>query len=226
LEIPVQQEDCVTVRRLREAINETQDRWETAATSLETCIASPRPVIFRRLDVQRQNAVRMAGRLKEVLESTCELAFEARAKIIGDIDQLTEQIEQGRVENRTAALEQKRRIEPLKQSLEARLDRVSGDVHPDLEQAVRGWLRAQIELETGLELAAQRFAYERNESQAWFEMHKQEMLRKIEQFRAMLNERCLSATRRGRPFGPEMNAAYDRICTSFGNLANSSSAHE
>ena len=214
------------VRRLREAINETQDRWETAAASLETCIASPRPVIFRRLEAQKEAAVRMAGRLKKVLENTDELALEVRAKIISEIDQLSEQIEQGVVEDRVTALEQKRKIEPVKQSIEERLDRVSDDVHPDLEQAERGWVRAQMELENGLELAAQRFAYERSENQARFESRKEEMLRRVEQFRVMLNEKCVSATKRGRPFGPEMNAAYDRICFSFRHLADPSSAHE
>lgn len=208
------------LRKVRDAINETPDRWESAAASMETCIRSPRAEITRRLEAQKQGVVGAVERLKQVVERANGLSADARKKVAAEIEQLKRQIHQGKADDRDSALDRKQRVEKVRQNLEKHLDRISDDVHPDFEDAVRGWVRAQMEFDTGHELAAQRFAYEQAEHRAQFEARKQEMLRNIEQFRTMLNEKRSSAAKQGRPFGSEMNAAYDRIRHSFLHLAD------
>ena len=109
-------------------------------------------------------------------------------------------------------------MEKSRRELEQRLDRIADDVHPDFERAVSNWVRAQMELETGLELVAQRIAYEQAGDRVRFEACRQEMLKRIDQFRAMLSEQRISAIRRGRPFGSEMSAAYQKLFTTFQHL--------
>ncbi|MFP3942841.1 MAG: hypothetical protein ACLFWF_03055 [Alphaproteobacteria bacterium] len=201
------------VRKLREAIDETADRWESAAASLETCIASPRPAIARRAQSLRQEAARTAGRLRQVLEEARELAPEARERVVTEIDQFRNYLNEGGA-GETESLRIKK-IKQSRQRLEKCLGCIAEDVHPDFEQAVSDWLRAQMELETGLDLMARRLACERAGNRAQLEARKPEILQRIEHFRNLLKERRVSAARRGRPFGPEMSAAYQKLCNTF-----------
>lgn len=203
------------VRKLREAINETADRWESAAASLETCVASSRAAFAGRIETLRRNAILMADRLGTVLAEARELSREARMRIVCQINQFKERLSESSFEDCKEFSACRQEIEIARRNLEERLERIADDVHPDFEQAVRNWVRAQMEFETGLELAAQPFVYEQAENRSQSEARRQEMLKNIEQFRSMLNEKRFSATRRGRPFGSEMNAAWLRICHSL-----------
>lgn len=207
------------VRKLREVINESAGRWESAAVSLEVCMGSSRQAIAQRVDALRLEATRAAERLGGMLAEAHELSLEARQRTVRDVDQLKEHIRLSRIENRAAALAWRQDIEGVRQRLEERLERIADDVHPEFEHRVSDWVRAQMELDTGLELLAQWFLYEQVEDRALFEARRREMLKRIENFRNMLQEKRYAATRRGRPFGSEMNAAYNRIRNSFAHLA-------
>lgn len=207
------------VRKLREAIDETADRWESAAASLETCVASSRAAFTGRIESLRRNALFMAERLGIVLEEARELSPEARARVVRQIDQFREYLSESGFGNYETALARRQGIEVARRKLEERLECIAEDVHPDFEQALRNWVRAQMELETGLELMGQPFVYKQTMDSERYEAHRREMLKSIEQFRNMLNEKRFSAPRRGRPFGSEMNAAWLRICRFFQRLS-------
>jgi len=208
------------VRKLREQINESPDRWESAATSLETYINSSQSAITKRLESQKQAVVRVADKLKQILEKVREMPPDTRKKVINEVDQLRDELGKGKVNDRQSAMSQKQKIEKVKQVLEKHLESIDENVHPDFEQTVRNYIRAQMELETGLELAAQRFAYEQAENRAEFESRKQEMLKNIEQFRNMLNERRAAGGKQGKPFASEMNAAFEQIRERFQHLGD------
>lgn len=208
------------VRKLREEINQTPDRWESAADSLEKQISETQAAIAKRLESQKQTAIQAVERLKQVLDRAREMPAETRQRVVEEIDQLRDQLSQGQIEGREAALTQKQKIDRAKQVLDERLESISEDVHPDFVQAVKDYVRVQLDLETELELAAQRFAYEQAEKRARFESRKQEMLKNIDQFRKMLNERRAAGAQQGRPFAQEMNAAFDQIRQTFQHLAD------
>ena len=207
-----------TVEEIRATINQTLDRWEAAALALEENVNATQAAVSERLQAQKDKAAETTEKLKQAVERAQHLPSEARDRIIGDLDHLKVQLALGKAEARDAVLAQKEKIGQAVQRVVSQIDQIEQQVDQKIEEATKEWVRAELELQQDLELAALRFENEQEESRAQFEAKKQEMIGKVTQFREELEQKRTDAVQKGSTFASDMTDAFEQTKTAFRNL--------
>lgn len=209
-----------TVKEIRASIDQTFDRWESAALALEENIEATVAAVSDRLQTQKEKAAVASEELKRAFERAQQLPPETRDKIVGDLDHLKVQLALGKVEAHDAVLAEKERIGQAVQRVETHIDQIEQKVHQEIKEATENWVRAEIELRQELDLAALRFENEKSERRAQFEAKKQEMIVNAKQFRESLEEKRTSALRKGSTFASDMTSSFEQIKTAFRQLGS------
>ncbi len=208
-----------TVKELRTSINQTLDRWEAAALALEENVNATLAAVSERVQAQKEKAAEASEKLEKVIERAQQLPSDAREKIVGDLGHLKVQLALGNVEAHDAVLAQKEKIGQAAQRVEDQIDQIEQQIDEEIKEAAEEWVRADLELQQELELAALRFENETAEKHAQFEAKKKEMLDNVKQFREAIEEKRTVALQKGSTFASDMTASFEQMRTAFRNLA-------
>ncbi len=208
-----------SVEEVRASINQTAVRWEAAALALEANVEATLAVVSERLQKQKEKTAEASEKLKQAFERAQQLPPEARDKIAGDLDHLKVQLALGKAEGRDAVLAQKEKIGQALQRAESQIDQVGQQVDQEIVETIKEWVRAALELQQELELAALRFENEQGERRAQFEAKKQEMVDNVKQFREELEQKRTAALQKGSTFASDMTASFEQMRAAFRNLA-------
>ena len=103
--------------------------------------------------------------------------------------------------------------------METQIDQFEQQVDQEVEEAINEWVRAELELQQELELAALRYENEQAERRAQFEAKKQEMLDNVKRFRDDLEVKRTAALERGSTFASDMATSFEQMRTAFRKLA-------
>ena len=207
-----------TIKELRTSINQTLDRWEAAALALEENVNATLAAVSERVQAQKEKAAEASEKLEKVIERAQQLPSDAREKIVGDLGHLKVQLALGKVEAHDAVLAQKEKIGQAAQRVEDQIDQIEQQIDEEIKEAAEEWVRADLELQQQLELAAMRFENETAEKHAQFEAKKKEMLDNVKQFREAIEEERTVALQKGSTFASDMTASFEQMRTAFRNL--------
>jgi len=207
-----------TVKEIRASIDQTLDRWEASALALEVNIEATLSAVSERLQTQKEKATETSEKLKQAIERAQEWPPEAREKIVGELDHFKVQLALGKAEARDAVLAQRANIGQAVQRVENQIDQIEHQVDQEIEEAIKEWVRAELELQQDFELAALRFENEGAERRTQFDAKKQEMLDNVKQFREELEEKHTAALQKGSTFASDTAASFEQMRTAFRKL--------
>jgi hypothetical protein len=208
------------VQKIRASVDQSLDRWEAAAQSVEDNIGASGAAMTDRVEQQKTIAGETAERLRQAVARSQQLPADAKQKITSDIDHLKVQLALGKADARDAVEEQKSKIAQAVRSVEANIDAVDRQIDRVTDEAIENWIRAEIALVQEYELAAMKWEHGKAELHDELEAKKQEIRDKVRQFRANLEAKRSQATDKGEVFAAEMSQAFDRIKNAFGNLVS------
>lgn len=209
-----------TVKEVRETIDQTLDRWEAAASSLEANAQATSDAVSERLQMFKDGASAASDKLQQAIAQAQQLPSEARDQLTKNIQDLQTQLHLGRAAAYDAVMDQKQKITDAVLRVESQMDKISGQMDDACDRTVADWVRAQQELEQQMELAEIRFLHEKEKKQAQFEDQRQALLDSVKQFRAMAEQQAASAQQKGSTFAKEMNASFEQVKTAFRKLSN------
>ena len=208
-----------TVKEMRTSVDQTLDRWEMAALALEENINATLTAVSERVQTQKEKAAEASENLEKAIERAQQLPSDARKKIVGELGELKVQLALGKAEAHDAVLAQNESIGEAVQRVENQIDQVGQQIDKKIREALEAWVRAEVELQQGLELAALRFDNEKAEKRAQFEANKQDILDKVKKFREAIEERRTAAAQKGSTFASDMTSSFEQMRTAFRNLA-------
>ena len=208
-----------TVREVREAIDQSLDRWEAAASSLEANAQATSDAVSERLQQFKNDASAASENLQQAVAQAQQLPSDARDKLTKNIKSLKTQLGIGKAAAYDAVMDQQKKINAAVRRVEREIDKVSGRMDDTYNRTVADWVRAQQELKQQMELAEIRFLHEKDKKEAQLEANRQALLDSVKQFRTMMEQQAASAQQKGSTFAKEMNQAFEQAKAAFRNLS-------
>jgi hypothetical protein len=208
-----------TVKEIRQTIDQTLDRWEAAASTLEANAQATSDAVSERLQKFKSEASVAADKLQEAASHAQQMPEEARDQLTKNIALLRSQLELGQAAAYDAVLDQQKKISEAVQLVESEIDKVSGQMGDAYDRSVADWVRAQQELKQQMDLAEIRFQHEKEKTQAQFEAQQQTLLDNVKQFREMFEQQAAGAQQKGATFAKDMNASFEQALDAFRKLS-------
>jgi archaellum component FlaC len=206
------------IKKLRQSIDASLDRWEASAQSFEDGINASLEAMVERFDDHKATAQSAVEDLKQSVARAQEVPAEAKKKIIAELDHLKLQLALGKAEAQDALAVQKSKVESAFQAVELRFDSIGRQINDDVDKALENWIRAEIALKQDFDLLAVHIAAKQAAVHAQFEARRQSFKDQIEKFKAELENKKDTAEERGEAFSAEMNSAFDHLNKAFRNL--------
>lgn len=206
------------VQELRAAIDQSLDRWEAAAQSVEDSINETQDAIADRLEDQKEKGRKAVDDLKQAVTRAKNLPAEARQKVISNLEHLDVQLALGKAEVRDVLENQQAKISEAVQKVDTELDALDRQIDRDVEEAIKAWIEAEIALQQELDLGAMYMAQKEAQAHATFEKKKEEIQEQVNKFRNTLEGKRGEAAQKGTAFGEDMSQAFEQIKSAFRNL--------
>jgi hypothetical protein len=208
------------VRKIRDSVDQSLDRWEAAARAVEDNIEANHEAMTDRVERLKTIVSETAERLRQSVARSQQLPADAKEKIASDIDHLKMQLALGKAEARDAVEEQQSKITRAVRAVAAKIDAVDGQIESDVDEKIENWIRAEIALQQDYELVALQWEHGKAELRDELDAKKQEIRDKVQQFRANLDAKRSQATDNGEAFAAEMSQAFNQIKSALGNLVS------
>ncbi len=210
-----------TTKNIREAIDHTLDRWESAASAMEESIRGTTAAMTAQIQTQKQMAAAATDKLKEAVEKAQHVPAETRQQIATNLDHLKVQLALGKADAADAATTQQKEIEDAVKRVEAQVDQMGQNVNDEIKKALTAWAGTEQQLRHQLELAALRFKHEAESQHTHFQAKQQEMLGHVKEFRDNLQKQQESAMQKSSEFANDMHAAFKQMQDAFRKLGPS-----
>jgi hypothetical protein len=207
------------IEELRDRIDQSLDRWEATAQSLEDCIGSTRETIVESVEQQKAKVSEAADRVKQAVAHVRQLPEDARSKMASDLEHLNVQLALGKADALDAVEDQKRKITTAVRSIEARIDAVDRQIDQGTKEAIEAWIRADIALQQELDLLAMQVTQDKADARTALDAKKQRIQEQVHNFRTRLETKRGQTAAKGEAFATEMTQAFEKVKTAFSNLA-------
>ncbi len=208
------------VQQLRAKIDQSIDRWEAAAQSIEDYLVATGETVSEAVEREKAKARDAADRIKQGVERAQQLPPDVRNRIQRNLDHLKVQLTLGRAEALDAIDDQKRRIAEASRNVEKQIDAMDRQAREDINEAIEEWIRADIALQQELDQLSMELGHNRAEVRAALEAKKKKLLDQIKDFRTNLNDKRIKAEAKGEAFAAEMNQAFRQIKSAFSGLTS------
>lgn len=209
-----------TTKQIRTAIDQTLDRWESAATTMEESIRSSTAAVSAQVQAQKKMAADATDKLKDAVEQAQHVPAETRKQVAANLDHLKEQLAHGTADAHDAAQKQQKQIEEAVKRVEHEIDQMGQSANEEIKKALTAWAGTEMQLRHQLELAAVRFKHDAESQHAQFQAKRDEMLDHVKDFRENLQKQQAAAMEKGSTFAADMNASFKQMQDAFRKLGS------
>lgn len=211
-----------SILNIRESINSKLDKWEAQANALQAQLELSKDQVMQRVEKQKQRLEKISKNVAEKINASAKLTSETKLNIKSSFEHLQLQLSLGGMDTRVAYQDWKHNLQYSLAKFEADLELSSTEddeaIMAEMDMLMAEYIKEVYAMDAEIEAMELKFGDDKARIKANFENDRQEVLSKIDSYKAELAIKRKETTDKIEKFESELSDGASKIKDSVKNL--------